>query len=362
MKRVLLVKDGLGVGGSERQLVMLARGLAARDHAIDVVNLAGATSLESELNSAHVPVTRITRRHKFDVRPILQLAQHVRASRPDVVHSFHWLANLYATIALQMVPIHYRPTLVVSLRSHYYLGRKGALRAALDRVCAPRASVVVANCQVLLEHALTHRLRYRRSVVVYNGVHVPPRASARADGEVRFVAVGRLTAVKRQRDILMAARAVVADRPNARFWFVGDGPDRAELERTAVRFGLGDRVCFAGEVAHVEPMLLASDALVLASEHEGMPNAILEGMAAGLPVVATCVGGVGEAVTQGETGVLVPPREPGVLADALVELTRDAGARAQMGTRAHQVASERFSEPAMLAAYERLYAQVAGWT
>lgn len=356
--RILLVKDGLGVGGSERQLLMLARGLTLRGHTVDVLNLAGATSLEAEFQSSGVPVTRVARENKFDARPILQLAQHIRASRPDVVHSFHWLANLYATLALQMVPAHVRPPLVVSVRSHYYLGPKGALRAALDRVCAPHASVVVANCQALLQHAAAHRLRYRRAAVVYNGVHVPPRTHPRSDAEVRFVAVGRLTAVKRQRDILMAARAIVQNHANARFWFVGDGPDRAALEHVAARLGLRETVCFAGEVARVAPLLEQSDALVLASEHEGMPNAILEGMAAGLPVVATCVGGVAEAVTQDETGLLVPPREPGALADALANLMRDAELRARMGYHAYQTAAERFSEEAMLAAYQRLYAQV----
>jgi glycosyltransferase involved in cell wall biosynthesis len=352
--RVLLVKDGLGVGGAERQLVMLASGLKDAGADVKVVNIAGRTELEVDLQCRRIEYTRLARGHRFDIRPIGQLAREIRRYQPDVVQSFHWLANLYTSLAVR----HLRqpPAHAIAIRSHYYLGRKGTWRAVVDRMTARDVAIGVANCACLAQHARTHRVRYRDSAVVYNGVAIPHSLRDDHHDEVRFVTLGRLTSVKRQRDVLLAARTVASRCPIARFWFIGDGPDRPGLELLARQLDLRDRVCFAGEVADPTPILQRSSVLVLASSHEGLPNAVLEGMAAGLPVVATRVGGIPEVVEPGLTGLLVPPAQVDALAEAMLQLVANSDLRVRLGQHARCVAAERFSVDAMVSGYRRIYA------
>jgi L-malate glycosyltransferase len=358
-RSVLLVKDGLGIGGSELQLLMLARGLVASNHRVAVVNMSAAAALEPAFEAAGAHVTRLVRRSRFDPVPVLQLASYVRCTRPDVVQSFHWLANLYATLGLGLVARARRPAHASALRGHYYSGPKGSARATLDRVLARRVDVAVANCHALIQHAHAHHVRYRRSVVIYNGVRPAAECdSVPVNGEIRFTSLGRLAAVKRQRDVLLAAQQVCAEFPHVCFWFIGDGPDRHALEQLAVELGIGERVRFHGETPDPEALLRQADALVLASTHEGMPNAVLEGMALGLPVVATRVGGVPEAVDHGVNGFLVPHSCPHELAAALKLLAGNAELRRRMGRNALAVAQQRFSDEAMVHSYRELYAWI----
>lgn len=356
---ILLVKDGLGIGGAETQLLALARGLRTLGHTVRVANLSSAATLEPDFLRAGVPVHHLARRGRFDLLPVLHLAWLAFTFRPSVVQSFHWLANLYAATALRLLPGSVRPPLVGALRGHYYLGRGGAQRARVDRLVAPWIDVMVANCQALLDHARAHGVRFNRTVAIYNGVAVPPAGPrARFDGEVRFAVVGRLAAVKRQRDVLLAAREVAGAYPEARFWFLGDGPDRAALEELAADLDLATRVRFFGEVAEPGEYLEQSDALVLASDHEGLPNAILEAMARGLPIVGTRVGGIPEVVEEGRNGLLVPPRQPAALASALSLLAADRDRRVRMGLASYAIVRARFTNQAMVASYRDLYATV----
>jgi glycosyltransferase involved in cell wall biosynthesis len=351
--RVLLVKDGLGVGGAERQLVLLARGLAAHGESVEVVNLAADCALAPTLGA--IPTYQLPRRSRFDAKPIVRLARLVRHSRPHVVHSFHWLANVYTSLALLLVPRTARPRHVVGLRGYYYLGRKGALRAAIDRHLARRVDMAVANCQALVRHAQAYRIVYKNARVIYNGVPLPTVAPAgRAD--LRFASLGRLEAVKRPKDVVLAAAEVCAAYAEARFDFIGDGSERAALQSLIDALGMQAHVHIHGRVEDPTPLLRQSTGLVLSSEHEGLPNAVLEGMAVGLPIVATRVGGVPEAVEHGVNGLLVRPGRPAEIASAVKALIADSELRQRMGQCSRERAQQRFRVDAMVSAYEEVYA------
>jgi glycosyltransferase involved in cell wall biosynthesis len=137
---------------------------------------------------------------------------------------------------------------------------------------------------------------------------------------------------------------------------VGDGPERAQLEALAGQLGLADRVHLAGHQQDVRPWLAALDVLVLSSDWEGMPNALLEAMAAGLPIVATAVGGVPEVVVDGATGLLVPPGDPSALAEAITRLLRDPDLRRTMGQAGRARVERRFSINETVRLTEELYA------
>jgi glycosyltransferase involved in cell wall biosynthesis len=356
---ILLVKDGLGIGGSELQLLLLAQGLTSGGEQVSVVNLSKPAQLAPRLHASGVGVVAMARASRFDPTPIVRLARHIRQTRPAVVHSFHWLANLYSALAIGLLPRTTRPRRVGSLRSHYYLGAKGRQRALIDRATAARMDVMVANCRALLCHAQKHRVQWKNTAVIYNGVIVPSHvASPRVDVEVRFVSLGRLAAPKQPRDILLAAAHV----PQAAVWFVGDGPERPDVQRLTDTLGLTQRVRFFGPLDEPMSVLQQADVLVLASAHEGLPNAVIEGMAAGLPVLATDVGGISEVVEHGRNGFLVPPGRPEVLADAMTRLVTTPELRHSMALRSRQLAVEGFSAETMVRGYERLYASLAPWT
>jgi glycosyltransferase involved in cell wall biosynthesis len=138
---------------------------------------------------------------------------------------------------------------------------------------------------------------------------------------------------------------------------VGDGPSRPEAEAEARRLGLAERVVFAGLRRDVPQLLPGLDAVVFSSLREGLSMAMLEAMAAGVPVVATAVGGTPELITHGVTGLLVPPGRPEDLANALVSLLDDASAAETLRGAARRRVEERFSVARMIEAHEALYAE-----
>jgi glycosyltransferase involved in cell wall biosynthesis len=193
-------------------------------------------------------------------------------------------------------------------------------------------------------------------VVIPNAVDVDAAPRARLEGDPpRIVTVGRLAAPK---DALTLVRALAALGPLPfRAVLVGDGPDRAEVEAAVRSLGLADRVELAGSRADVPDLLAAADLFVLSSRSEGAPFSILEAMAAGLPVVASEVGGVAELVAHGETGLLVPAGDPAPLADALRTLLVDPGLRSRLGAAGRARARERFDLRALRGAHVELYAR-----
>ncbi|HEX9188110.1 MAG TPA: glycosyltransferase, partial [Vicinamibacteria bacterium] len=236
----------------------------------------------------------------------------------------------------------------------------------------PRASRVVANAPAVAEAALRERgLRREQVVVIPNGVdvgrfdparHPRPEARARAarewevaDGETVIGAIGSLTPVKGHHDLLEATARVAARQPRVRLVLVGDGPLRPALEGHAHRLGLRDRVVFAGVRGDVAPLLASFDLVALPSHTEGLSNVLLESMAMARPVVATAVGGNPDVLHDGVTGRLVPARDPGSLAAALLELIGSGEKARAMGQEARRDVSLRFSQERMVEGHEALY-------
>ena len=211
------------------------------------------------------------------------------------------------------------------------------------------------------------RIAAAKTVVIYNGVDdLASRPAEPAPSETTRPEPGRPTAVciaslrpkKGHAHLLEAFRQVVARVPAARLLIVGEGPLRDELRRLAARLGLDGTAVFTGYRPDVADLLRAADLFVLASREEGMPNALLEAMSAGLPSVVTNVGGVPEVVEEGRTGYLVPPADPAAMAQRLATLLEDPQLRSRMGVEARLRFEASFTLQRMVAAYESLYGQV----
>jgi len=233
----------------------------------------------------------------------------------------------------------------------------------VEKMMARWCDGIVCVCEYEKRFALEKRIAAaEKLVVVYNGVR-NVGAELRAKTErtpVRICSVARFDAPKDHRTLLEALALL---RETA--WeidLLGDGPQQGEMQRLARELGLGDRARFRGYLPDASGLLAQAQIFVLSSRSEAFPRSILEAMRAGLPVVATDVGGVGEAVTDGVSGRLVPPGSPHALASALRELVESAQLRQSMGKAARTAYEQRFQFEVMAGLTAAVYATVQSRT
>jgi glycosyltransferase involved in cell wall biosynthesis len=206
-----------------------------------------------------------------------------------------------------------------------------------------------------------------RIEVVYNGIDLRPenvqRAAVRAEfsiNETDFLAVqvARLDPIKDHQTAIRAVISAAKRNPNIRLLIVGDGPEKTNIQRQLREQSINGTVKMLGLRNDVPRLLAAADVFLLTSVSEGIPVTVIEAMAAGVPVLATSVGGLSELVTHGVTGYLAPPGNANKLADALVELAEDSTRRVELAERAKNRANSEFSEGKMIDNYTRLYAEM----
>jgi glycosyltransferase involved in cell wall biosynthesis len=307
----------------------LALGLAARGHHVRVACLMTGGGVAEELRAAGIPVISLEADRRGGVSAALALLRLLREP-VEVLHTFLFHSNLLGRVVGAMARV---PT-IVSERS--VESGKAAWRVRVDRLTWRLARRWTANSREVAR-VLEQRegIDARRIDTIPNGIdtaHFAEHVSAVEfrsrmgiqPGDRVVVCVGRLDPLKGQTTLVRAFRDVVASEPRARLCLVGDGADRAALARHVDEFRLGDRVTFAGTIADVREALAAADVFVLPSNEEGLPGSVMEAQAAGVPVVATAVGGTPELVQHEHTGLLVPPRDAGALSEAIVRLLRDS--------------------------------------
>jgi glycosyltransferase involved in cell wall biosynthesis len=191
-------------------------------------------------------------------------------------------------------------------------------------------------------------------------MHVLRRKLGIFEDERMILAVGRLSKEKAQIDLLRAFEKLSHTHSEfkARLVVVGDGPERANLEATAASLGIAARVIFTGQVKNVEVYYAAADVLVNPSHSEGSPYVLLEAMAAGLPIVATAVGGVPEMIENNETALLVPASDPQAMAEAIARLLNDEKLAGQLAENASELVSSRLSPEAYVRSLAEVYRSV----
>ena len=289
-----------------------------------------------------------------DLRGLLELTALVRRERPHIVHvnsakagALGRLAAWLARVPIRVYTVHgWSFTAHGGVSSVVYRGAERLLRPlTTTTICVAeserRAGLAAGTC----DEATT--------VVIHNGVELPRAVAVESrSGPYRLVTVGRLQAPK---DPLTLVRALAELRRPGEAVIAGDGPDRPAVEREVRRLGLESVVRLAGERDDVGELLAAADMFVLSSRSEGLPLSILEAMAAGLPIVASSVGGVPELVVDGETGLLVPPGDPHALAAAIERLLDDPALRRQLGTAGRTRVSEHFDLASARRAHLDLY-------
>jgi sugar transferase (PEP-CTERM/EpsH1 system associated) len=358
--RVLHVIHHLQAGGMEYGLIKLVNGLVGGPIESIVCSTSTASPAMAALLHPDVRLIQLDRRPGNDPRLVWRLFQLFRRERPDIVHTHAWgtLVEGYVAARLARVP-------VVMHGEHGTL-QAGPWQARVQRVVWSRVDRLLSVSSRLAERmADTVGVPLERITVVRNGVDLQrfsatPRQVARAAFDCPGDAVvlghaGRLVPVKNQEALVQAA-ALLRER-GLRFHVLiaGDGPLRDALAQQVTALDLHGCVHLLGHRGDVERLYAALDVYVLCSRSEGMPNTILEAMAAGVPVVATQVGGVDEVVVRGATGLLVPAGDTAALADALARLISDVHLRERMGAQARAHAERHFSVAAMVGGYQDAY-------
>lgn len=367
---VLYVIGSLDVGGAERQLVELARRIDRVRFTPVVCCLTHAGRLADELRNAGVCVVvislpRLRSRRALSIPgALVRFIRLIRAESPQVIHGFLFHAYVLGALGARLAGVR---TVVASRRSlSVFKARRPGYRL-FEQIANSVTDVVVANSDAVRQDALrTERLPPDKVVVIPNGVHIEPLATAEQI-EARKHALGIppaslvVTVVAnfihyKGHEFFFSAWAVIHERyPSAVALLVGDGPLRRFYEAEIIASDLGSSAMFLGTRLDVPALLRVTDVLVHPSLEEGFSNTLLEAMAAGKPVVATAVGGNPEAVIDGQTGLLVPPRDAGALAAATCRLLADAPERARFGANGRTRVQERFSMERMVEQYEHLY-------
>lgn len=357
---VLLITD-LRYGGTPRSVQALALGLRDRGYQIRVASLLDGGEVADELRATGIPVDGLGMRES-PLGAVRDLYRLLRRERPAILHSFLFHANLAGRFVGRLTGV---PVVIASERSAE--PTKSSARVWLDHLTWRLATIWTANAEAVAR-VLSQResISAGRIAVIPTAVDTDRFSPGPADtavrsqlgagsGDLLLLSVGRLNPLKGHATLIEAFALVAAARPSVRLAIVGDGEARATLEAQAHASGAGDRIVFAGARADVLPCLRAADLFVLASETEGLPGAVLEAMAAALPVVATRVGGTPEAVVDGETGILVPPHDPAAFASA-IDCVLDSPDRGRaLGQRARARVTERFSLSNTLRLTEQLY-------
>ena len=363
---VLRVITWLPVGGIERKILAVLPRLDRSKFNVRLVCLRERGALADELESAGIPVDLCAFPKRLSPGAMRVLAGLMRRHKIDIVHSHMYRSNVPATIAARMARV---PVMIAQV--HNVETWESARQRWMDRfLCRWRTTIVGVSDRVRRDVIEELGVDPARTRVLYNGVDIARfsngslRAPARAalgfgPEDIVIIYHGRLVDQKNPEALLKIAYEVAARRQRVFVLVVGEGPCRQTLELGAAARGVDDRMRFLGQRDDIPALLNASDIAVLPSFKEGFSNSLIEAMAAGLPIVATDVGGNAEAVEHGKSGWIVRPRDDAALLNAVAHLVDDAVERSAMSACAAQRA-EIFSLDRMVANVEAMYLELAG--
>ncbi len=379
--KVLRVIARLNMGGPALHVAYLTAGLQKRgyDTTLAAGSLArGEDSMAFVAEGLGVEVVRVDElgREISPLRDLLatfKLARLIRRERPQILHTHTAKAGTVGRVAALLAGSRRPPIVVHTFHGHVLRGYFGPVRSLmfrlLERWLASSTTALVAVSPQVRDDLVALGIAPReRFAVIRLGIELDARVAAQQDGRSesrhylgipvnRFAVgwIGRMTAVKRTDDVLVAFKALRDRGVDACLCMVGDGPDRGQLERRAHELGIVRDTLFLGYQENVGPFYAAFDALVLPSGNEGTPVSAIEALAAGRPVVATRVGGVPDVVRDGEDGFLVDAGATDELADRLARLARDPDLREQMGRRGRERVLPRYAVDRLVDDVDRLY-------
>jgi glycosyltransferase involved in cell wall biosynthesis len=377
--RLLKFPTLFAIGGTERHVMNFVANLDSARFDLRLACLKRVGEFLREIEERRVPLRDYPIDRLYGPRALVQqcrFAADVRRDRIQIVHTYGFYPNVFGIAAARAAGA---DLVIASIRdTGVYLS---AMQKRAQKLACRFADLVLVNADAIKRTLIDEGYRADRIQVIRNGVSpnafVERRGGARLRRQLGIPPdapvvgmLSRLNKLKGVDDFLEAATRVVARVPAARFLLIGDGVMVSggrnarhgsygeSLQQTAQQLGLADRLVFTGFRLDVPELLAQCDVSVLPSHSEGLSNTLLESMAAGVPVVATNVGGNPEVVQEGRTGFLVSPKNAEALADRICRLLEDRSLAARFGDTGRRRAAEHFSIHRMLRDTEDLYRQL----
>lgn len=382
-KRIALLQflTDFRIGGTERQAVNLGKALAHDRFNLHLACFRHSGQFLHEIEDKAIPLTEYTINSLYNGRTIrkqLRFARYLRQYQIQIVHAYGFYPNIFAIPTARLAGV---PAVVASIRDMGELWTP--MQRRVQKFMCGFAHRIVVNADAIKRRLVQEGYRGEQVTVIRNGLELSRFADTRKGSGLRqelglpphaplIGVLARMHQVKRIEDFLEAARIVAGRFQQTRFLIVGEGctvlngrvaPENTylqDMKRLASRLGLDHRVVFTGLRLDTPALLSELAVSVLPSLSEGLSNVLLESMAVGVPIVATKVGGNSEAVEEGVTGLLVPPRDPAALAQAICRLLEDPELAARFGQAGKQRVAQHFSLERMVQETERLYLELLG--
>ena len=348
--------------GGQNQVLVTVLGLRSLGHrAMLVAHPDGELRSRAQEGLELLPLAPMT---EMDLSAAWRLSRAIKQLQPDIVHAHDPHGVAMAALALSMSTQVVKPPLVASRRVDFHIRGN-----SLSRWKYRQVDCFICASEAIRQLLLSDDVPPQHAVTVHEGIDLGRVAAAtRANiheelwlphGAPVVGNVGALVPHKGQKHLIEAAALVVRQVPDARFVIAGEGELRQSLEHQIKHLGLEKHVMLAGFRPDVLSVHKAFDIFVMSSVTEGLGTSILDAMACGRPVVGTAAGGIPEVVKDGETGILVPPRDHEAMADAIVKLLKDEPLRKRMGAAGLSLANARFSAERMVQDTLRIYERVA---
>ena len=364
--RIFFLLDSFMIGGTETQAVELACRLDPSRYQVTIGCLRREGPLLDRLKNTPVEIMEVNLGGGIDspsgLLRIVKLAQYLRRNKIQMLHAHDLWSNIVGMAAAMLART---PVTITSQRDLSHDAWYGTYKRKVLRFCQRRSSLLLTNAKAIRDGLIEQdHLPPEKVCVVYNGVDLDRFAVTAnrsqlfpaSEGNKLIVLVGNMvTDVKGHEVLLSAAPEVLKAHPRTQFVLVGEGAMRPAFEKQAKELGLESNFLFLGRRSDVPAILACCDIAVLPSLAEGLPNAVLEYLAAGLPVVATALGGNLEIVQDGQTGLLVPPQDTKALSAALIRLLNDDNLTTTIAAAGHDYVKKNFSFERLVAEMDQLY-------
>lgn len=342
--RVLYYTDSLRLGGKERQLVELLKGLKQAGIELLLVCMDQGEFYEPDVHALSIPMKYLFRKSRWDPRVLHGFYRLAKEFKPDVIHTNSMMSSAYALPSAKLMGV---PLINGSIRNCF---QSATTRWKVERALLALSDFRIANSTAGL-HSRGFSADSPRDFVIHNGFDLSRAEIAAPAGhdETAHDQVGMIAEFRPDKDFktfLLAARRVVSQRPNVTFVTVGDGETLEEMKQLAG--DAGDRIQFLGRRKDVETIISSFSVGVLSTFTEGISNSIMEYMVMAKPVIASDCAGSREIVLEGKTGLLVPPQDPGALAERIVFLLDHPDGARRMGKAGRKHIEENFSLKAMV--------------
>jgi glycosyltransferase involved in cell wall biosynthesis len=299
---------------------------------------------------------------RADWRAVRQIEEYIQEDAVDLVHTHGYKADLYGYLAA------WRCHKPVVATCHNWVGGTAALGIYnhLDRMALKKFNALAAVSDAVAQRLLAFGVPPEKIKTIANGIDVTaferaqPLPLLKDEGSIVVGVVARLDLQKGFEYLLRAARELCKMFPGLKIVIAGEGPDRSAIEEMIEQYGLQSSVVLAGQQSNMPAVYAAMDIFVLPSLNEGLPMTVLEAMAASKPVIATSVGAIPSVIRDGETGLLVAPKDSEGLRNAVASLLNDPGRRKRLGDQAHAWVSQNYTSEAMALKYREMYEEVLG--